>query len=740
MNPYAKTLLRVKKKTFENIPCQELGLPFFNRQGRLKLRVKGLINEQLYQWRRTAALVNQQKWWLWVGQLLSNVDTTVLENEIVTFHTLIEGLPELVYWKDNHYVYRGCNKQTASYINVNSTSDIIGKTDYDFGWTEERIKGLRDIDSTIIHQGISSVVEDLIPIKGGKAEIFLTSKRPLYNKRGKIIGILGISTNITERKKIEQELKIAKEAAEMASRAKSDFIANMSHDIRTPLSGVIGLSKLLESTLEDPDQKNDAHILHESGVELLSMLNAIIDDVRIGNLKEDDIQVESFDLHRCLDDLIKLERPTTTLKNIGLFLEIPTEVPPWIQSDRKKIHRTLLNLLGNAIKFTQTGHITIRVKCLQQDDLNCHLQFSVSDTGIGIPNELQDKVFERFFRVTPTYKGTYKGHGLGLHIARTYVELLGGKLSLTSQEGIGTTFSFDLFCQKGVPKEVATDNTTPHEYAQNISLPKGKSSHCFLLVEDNVMALKVLESMFNKLGYSYKSASTGKKALELFKKSSIDLVITDIGLPDMTGYEVAAQIRSWEKENTKTPVVILGLTGHAKELAQKESLEAGIDDVYMKPITLELLQRMVQSYLNQTQKVNSDVKKADGNLTETENKSFELEGFPLFDPQMALESLNQDKQLVIELLQEFIADTGQNDICLIKQAYEEQDWEKIQNLAHKLKSGAVYLGINRLQLACQYLERYYKSGQRSKLIQLYQQLLQVNEETILAARQWLNSA
>lgn len=660
--------------------------------------------------------------------------------DLLMLDNILQYAPDWIYWKDINSIHLGCSEEFARVAGFKNRKEMIGKSDYECAWGNRADKYNLD-DAEVIQSGRPKLnIEDTVLLNNGKEVVVISNKVPLRNSDGEIVGVLGIATDITERKKMENDLKIAKEAAEIASRAKSEFIANMSHDIRTPLSGVIGLSKLLENTLDDPDQKNDAHILHDSGVELLSMLNAIIDDVRIGNMQEDDIQVGNFDLHQCLDDLIKLERPTTTFKNLGLFLEMPADVPRWIQSDRKKIHRTLLNLLGNAIKFTQNGHITIRLKCLHQDAHDCHLEFSVSDTGIGIPNELQDKVFERFFRTTPAYKGTYKGHGLGLHIARTYVELLGGKLVLTSQEGVGTTFSFELFCQKGVPEEIGTDNTIPNEHAQNISLPKGKSSNCFLLVEDNIMALKVLESMFNKLGYGFKSASTGKKALELFKNSSIDLVITDIGLPDITGYELAAQIRAWEKENAKSSVVILGLTGHAKEIAQKECLEAGMDDVYMKPITLELLQTMVQPYLNQTQEVNLDTKKADRNLFKTKDKLFELEGFPLFDPQMALESLNQDRQLVIELLQEFISDTGQHDVYLIKQAYEEQDWDKVQNLAHKLKSGAVYLGINRLQLACQYLERYYKSGHRSKLIQLYQQLLQVNEETILVVRQWLDSA
>lgn len=170
-----------------------------------------------------------------------------------------------------------------------------------------------------------------------------------------------------------------------------------------------------------------------------------------------------------IENLIKLESPTTTVKHLELNYHIDVNVPRYLVCDRKKIHRILLNLLGNAIKFTESGQISIQVKCLERTPSNVHLQFGVSDTGIGIPIELQDKVFDRFFRVNPSYKGVYKGHGLGLHIAHAYVSLLGGHITLESKENVGTTFYFDLNCKIGDDQDLISkdqsilDDMPPYE-------------------------------------------------------------------------------------------------------------------------------------------------------------------------------------------------------------------------------------------------------------------------------------
>lgn len=716
-------------------------MPLMNDQGKFLISTLIPGKEEFQKWEKITATVDNEQWYLLIGHPIAGKEklfrtflktfvqerATIIGAEQIYLNSIIENLPELVYWKDNHFIYQGCNKNAAFLLNFKSSKEIVGKSDKElgslFGWSEERIKKLAEVDSAVIHEGISNREEDIIPIHG-VARIYLTSKNPLRDRHGKIIGLLGISTDITERKKIEEDLKLAKQMAEEASRAKTEFIANISHDIRTPLSGVIGLSEILENTLDNPTQKEEAHMLHDSGSELLSMLNDILDDVRAGSMNEEDIHLESFDLYQCIEDLIKLERPTITLKQLGLKLDIAKNVPRYIVSDRKKIHRILLNLLGNAIKFTETGHITIQIIVLKSKPLQ--LQLSVIDTGIGIPQSMQNKVFDRFFRITSSYKGLYKGHGLGLHIARSYVELLGGRISLTSQENIGTTSSFTLPCQKGRKNKLKV-KTINRVNTSETSLPspaKANTLH-FLLVEDNKMALRVLESIVTRAGYRFKSAYTGEEALLLAKQEHFDLIITDIGLPLMSGYTLVSQIREWEIMMQKPPVPIIGLTGHAKETAQLNSLNAGMNDVFTKPIQLALLQKLVEEYCLKT----NDHLKTPKPISP--HSCLDLNHIPLFDTEQALNHFGGDKVLLQELLQRFIAD--ENEMEPLQAAFFKKDWEHIKALTHKLKGTAAYLALYRLQQACQQVE----NAQDKDKINYYQHLIQINKKTLNYLKEWL---
>ena len=273
-----------------------------------------------------------------------------------------------------------------------------------------------------------------------------------------------------------------------------------------------------------------------------------------------------------------------------LKANIASTVPRYIRSDRNKIYRTLLNLLGNAIKFTQSGSITLGLECLHIDSTKAHLKFSVSDTGIGIPEEAQAQVFNRFFKVSSSYKGVYNGHGLGLHIAQSYVELLGGHITLTSKEGLGSTFNFDLECELGFIQPKVVNN----ELKANPLLELSGNDLHLLLVEDNLIALKTLEFLLGQKGHTFDSASTGEEALALFQKKHFDLLIMDLGLPDITGTTLSQHIRSHEKSLNKSFTPIIGLTGHNQEATREECINCGMNEVFTKPAQIESLESCIQ--------------------------------------------------------------------------------------------------------------------------------------------------
>lgn len=680
---------------------------------------------------------------------------------------VVKYAPGLFYWKDKNSVYQGCNDEFARLAGLESWVQVKGKTDFDLAW-KDRAELYVDVDQRVIKSGKAKLNhEEVITISNNKTIVAITNKVPLLDNENHVIGLMGITTDITHQKKVEHDLSIAKEQAEIANNVKSEFIANMSHDIRTPLSGVVGMSQLLQESSDDPTDRQYAQWIHECGEQLLGLLNGILDVVSAENVSEKDIHLETFDLRQCVQDIVQLERPSTQLKGIALKVEVDEDIPPYIVSDRTKLHRILLNLLGNAIKFTKIGSVGIDIKLLERRDEWVLLQFRVVDTGIGIPVEFQDKVFDRFFRASPSYKGVYEGHGVGLHIAESYVDLLGGKIKLMSEPGVGTTFYFDMTFIVGKAHDV---KIVSHDVVASIPISLEQPSEkfivasstmndrpivetfsevpemiddafCILLVEDNPIALKIMENLVSQIGFRYVSCIDGESALAFVKRESVELVITDIGLPGISGNELAQQVRAWEASRSNFPISIIGLTAHAQGQIREECFQSGINEVFTKPMNLSTLQSIKKNYILPILMNKIEVKGSSSplglDLPNTEQELFELNQFPVLDIEHVLPALNYDKTLLLDVLQELSHGEIPRDMVTLKAAHAQNDWVAIEKLAHKMKGGAVYCGTIKMQFACQYLERYRKAGHITMLEKLYQQLIHVCQETALAIEKWL---
>lgn len=650
---------------------------------------------------------------------------STIQSKINYYENILAHMPGHVYWLDRNNVYLGCNDIQAKKVLLNSRHDIVGKVTLDLLKNEEQALENDRLNNQIMETGIAYTGIECTTMSDGDG-IYFSQKVPLRNELNEVIGLLGISIDITELKKTESALTVAKNLAEAANRAKVEFIANMSHDIRTPISGVVGMSQLLMDNLTHPEHKQFALWINQSGEQLLALLSSILDVVSAENVNESDINNETFDLRQCIDELVQLERPTTVLKNIELNVEIDERAPRYIVTDRVKLHRVLLNLLGNAIKFTEAGFITIDVKLVDFNGEQTYLQFQVIDTGIGISLDHQNQVFDRFFKANSSYAGVYSGHGVGLHIAQSYVKLLGGELNFTSQPGMGTTFYFDL------PIIVPKVEETLDEFnlADKSSIPIDMSN-CdvdvphVLLVEDNAIALRMLELIVTQSGCHYTSTLNGEDALALFKETRFDLVITDIGLPSISGYKLTQCIRQWETELDKTPIPIIGLTAHAH--AKDKCLQSGMNDVFCKPLNRHIMKSILSEFIsfNIDHSVAS-VKREHG--LPDDSKLFNLEQFPLLDLQHAEERIG-NKAVLFDMLHLMATQEIPNDELILQSAHAILDWDAIEKLVHKMKGGAVYCGTFKMQYACQYLERYRKAGRTALLEQLYQQLLSVLGET-----------
>jgi len=515
---------------------------------------------------------------------------TKIDDVTAYFENIIALMPGHVYWLDKNNVFQGCNDKQAANANLKSRKDIVGKTNYDMPW-KKQAHNLNALNNLVMRTGITQTGEEFAKMAEG-SRTYLSHKVPLRNAQKEIVGTLGVSVDISETKELEQKLQIAKEAAEAANQAKTEFLANMSHDIRTPLSGIVGLAQMLGRLLEENEQKQYANLIHQSGEQLLSLLNHVLEVVSTDKLKDSDINKTSFNLKNCIDELIQLEMPSIQLKNLTLHVHYDEASPLYIVTDKAKLHRILLNLLSNAIKFTDHGVISLSIEPLKTNNNKLHLKFTVHDTGIGMKSSVQNKIFDRFYRANPAYEGKYDGCGVGLHIAQKYVSFLGGTLQFESKEDKGSRFFFTLPVKHGekpkVEKHTAITNI-PHQQ-------KNRTTPLILIVEDNAVTLKIFESYAKTLKAKIKFVENGEAALKLMPLHNFDFLITDIGLPGISGYQLTEIMRDQEKTSKNKPIPIVGLTAHALRDARELCIASGMNDVINKPISLEKFQSLINQY------------------------------------------------------------------------------------------------------------------------------------------------
>lgn len=357
----------------------------------------------------------------------------------LTLENIIANMPGHVYWKDINGVYLGCNDLQARSLNMKHGHELIGKTDFDLPWVEGVSKKYRENDLSVMEAGKTIVVEEISQMDGHEITV-LSHKSPLRNEKNEIFGILGISLDITTLKELQASLVKSKEKAEIANKAKSEFLQNMRHDFRTPFTGILGMARLLYEEETDNDKKDKLNDIVKASQVLLEQLNEIADFIALedGGLV---VLEKQFDLYKVIDEVKQSLLPAAKEKQLKFKVIIDENTPRYIIGDRSRTHRILINLLANAIKFTKSGHVLLQVKLAKQEDNRCIIKFRFEDTGIGISKEDQDIIFEKFSRLTPSYKGIHPGKGLGLRIVKQFLDELDGEIHhIKSQLNKGTTF------------------------------------------------------------------------------------------------------------------------------------------------------------------------------------------------------------------------------------------------------------------------------------------------------------
>ncbi|EIT7651300.1 aerobic respiration two-component sensor histidine kinase ArcB [Escherichia coli] len=583
-----------------------------------------------------------------------------LEQQSSFLRSFLDASPDLVFYRNEDKEFSGCNR-AMELLTGKSEKQLVHLKPADV-YSPEAAAKVIETDEKVFRHNVSLTYEQWLDYPDGRKACFEIRKVPYYDRVGKRHGLMGFGRDITERKRYQ-------DALERASRDKTTFISTISHELRTPLNGIVGLSRILLDTELTAEQEKYLKTIHVSAVTLGNIFNDIIDMDKMERRK---VQLDNqpVDFTSFLADLENLSALQAQQKGLRFNLEPTLPLPHQVITDGTRLRQILWNLISNAVKFTQQGQVTVRVRYDEGDMLH----FEVEDSGIGIPQDELDKIFAMYYQVKDSHGGKpATGTGIGLAVSRRLAKNMGGDITVTSEQGKGSTFTLTIHAPS-VAEEVddAFDEDDMPLPALNV-----------LLVEDIELNVIVARSVLEKLGNSVDVAMTGKAALEMFKPGEYDLVLLDIQLPDMTGLDISRELTKRYPREDLPPLVALT----ADVLKDKqEYLNAGMDDVLSKPLSVPALTAMIKKFWDTQDDEESTV------TTEENSKSEALLDIPMLEQYLELvgPKLITDGLAVFEKMMP-------GYVSVLESNLTAQDKKGIVEEGHKIKGAAGSVGLRHLQ-------------------------------------------
>lgn len=544
-------------------------------------------------------------------------------------------------------------------------------------------------------KGQAGIYELQIRKKNGEWIWVLISGAPIYDENGRVVGSMGIHYDITKRKNLEAELRLAKDEAERARQAEKEFLAQMSHEIRTPLNAVIGMANLLSTTELNEEQSSYVQDVKYAADVLHGLISDVLDlsKIEAGKLE---LSESLVNIHESVAMMSRTLEYRAKEKGNKLTFHVDQNVPHSLLADRNIINQILLNLVGNSIKFTKNGNIHIQLKAERLEGDHCELHFEVSDTGIGIAPDKIDSVFEKFKQAEgrQTHK-EYGGTGLGLPICKQLIELHGGQISLESELGKGSRFIFSIFCK--VSHEIA-----PSLQREGDEKPIDISSLHFLIAEDTYLNQKYVKGLLHRWGASWVLTENGHEAVLASQKERFDVILMDMQMPEMDGYEATRAIRA-DANNPNQNSPIIALTASALIDEKQKALDAGMNDHLTKPFTPDQMTSMLQRWVRMEERAND----------RRENLLASLDLPPELDKEYLNDFYEGDIEYALHMAKSFLKGLEREYAhCTLMQ--QSKDLNELAAWIHKLTPMLLMIGATALADQVRELEKAIKSGTLSQ--------------------------